>query len=108
MNSNRIRLLVTLVLAATIVSVTVGDALASRWLPATTTTSTVTLGSSGISRPSARTANGEPDGGQTITTPVVSYHGITPTGGSKSGYGAPSTSGWIQWIWAYWFTRVLR
>jgi hypothetical protein len=60
-----------------------------------------------LSKPVARTANGEPDIGQTVAPEV------TPTVKSLTGLlgGVSSSSYWStlnQWIWATWLTRFAR
>ena len=108
MNRNPIRLLVTLILTATFASGVVGSALASRSTPISR--SGVTLTSQSIAKPAARTFNGEPDGGQTITLPgSVTARSILPMGGlTRGGVGSPSRTDWTQWIWASWITRFAR
>jgi hypothetical protein len=108
MNRNRIRLLVTLALTAALASVVVGDALASRWVPSVRSRIT-TVTSLSTSRPAARPANGEPDGGQTITTPVTTTRSLGPLDSwAPRGFGTDSHADWIQLIWAYWFTHASR
>jgi hypothetical protein len=107
MNKNHIRLLVTLILTAAFASGVVGNALASRWMPLAK--SPVTVNSLSIAKPTARPANGEPDGGQTIAPPASSTtRGIQPLGGWTSGVGGRSRTEWTQWIWASWITRYAR
>jgi hypothetical protein len=102
MKRNRNRLLVTLVLTVAIAIAGVGHARAFTLGQPSASANTPTL-----SKPVARTANGEPDAGQTVTPDVI------PTVKSLTGLlgGVSSSSYWSslnQWIWATWLTRFAR
>ena len=104
MKRNRNRLLVSLVLTIAIAIAGVGHARASSL---TLWKSGATITSPTLSKPGARTANGEPDAGQTVTPEV------TPTVKSLTGLlgGLGSSSNWSvlnQWIWATWMARFAR
>jgi len=104
MKRNRIRLLVSLVLAVAIAMAGVGNARASS--PAGSKSSAAVSGPS-LSKPGARTANGEPDVGQTAAPEVTAT--VKTLGGMLGGLG--SGSPWqvgYQWIWATWVSRFAR
>jgi hypothetical protein len=104
MKRNRIRLLVSLVLAVAIAMAGVGSAHASS--PASSKTSTGVTGPS-LFKPGARTADGEPDVGQVVT--LQTSASFKTIGGMLGGLG--SGSPWLlgyQWIWAIWVSRFAR
>ena len=101
MKRNRTRLLVSLVLAVAIAMAGVGNARASS---PTGSKSSATVTGPTMSKPSARTADGEPDAGQTVTPEVTAT--VKTLGGLIGGLS--SGSPWLvgnQWIWATWLSR---